>query len=271
MTISILGCGWYGLPLATVLVNDGYKVKGSTTSADKVEQLTNAGIEPFVLDLAADQSTFPEGFFDTDVLIIAIPPKTRSGEGQEYLPKMEKVVASITIHQISKVILISSTGVYADMNKVVTEDTPPEPDTQSGKILLEVEILFQQQSSFKTAIIRFGGLVGPGRHPGRFFAGKHDIANGLAPVNLIHLDDCIGITESIISKNAYGYVFNAVAPHHPTRADFYTQAAEQGGLALPDFILQLDKWKIVESKNVPQVLNYQYDANNWYMALTHKF
>ncbi|QXV64114.1 SDR family oxidoreductase [Mucilaginibacter achroorhodeus] len=271
MTISILGCGWYGLPLAKALVNDGYKIKGSTTSANKVEQLANAGIKPFVLDLSTDQSTFPDEFFDTDILIIAIPPKTRSGEGQEYLAKMEKVVESIIKHQISKVILISSTGVYADMNKMVNEDIPPDPDTESGKILLNAEALFQQRISFKTTVIRFGGLVGPGRHPGRFFAGKQGVANGLAPVNLIHLDDCIGITKTIISKNAYECTFNAVAPHHPTRADFYTQAAEQGGLALPGFILKLDRWKIVESMNVPEILNYQYDANNWYTALDHKF
>ncbi|WP_292942495.1 SDR family oxidoreductase [Mucilaginibacter sp. 44-25] len=269
--ISILGCGWYGLPLAKALVNSGYEVKGSTTTAGKIEQLANAGIEPYILDLSADRSTFPDDFFDTDVLVIAIPPKTRSGEGEEYLSKMEKVVASVKRHQISKVILISSTGVYADMNKLVDENTPPAPDTTSGKILLAAETLFQQQSGFKTAIIRFGGLVGPGRHPGRFFAGKQDVANGLAPVNLIHLDDCIGITRAIIDKNAYGHIFNAVAPHHPTRADFYTQAAEKGGLALPGFILKLDNWKIVESKNVPRILAYEYQTDDWYTALDHKF
>ncbi|PAW93837.1 hypothetical protein CKK33_10155 [Mucilaginibacter sp. MD40] len=270
-TISILGCGWYGLPLAKALVSDGYKVKGSTTSGSKVEQLAGAGIEPFILDLSADRSTFPDDFFDTDVLVIAIPPKTRSGEGEEYLSKMEKVVASVNKHQVSKVILISSTGVYADMNKVVDEDTPPVPDTASGKILLQAETLFQQQIEFKTAIIRFGGLVGPGRHPGRFFTGKQGITNGLAPVNLIHLNDCIGITKAIIHKNAYGHIFNAVAQHHPTRADFYTQAAEKGELALPGFILKLDNWKIVESKNVPRILAYEYQTDDWYRALDHKF
>lgn len=269
--ISILGCGWYGLPLAKALLSDGYHVKGSTTSAGKVEQLAYAGIEPYILDLSADESTFPDDFFDTDVLIIAIPPKTRSGEGEEYLSKMEKVVASAKKYQISKVILISSTGVYADMNKVVDEDIPSAPDTASGKILLAAETLFQQQSGFKTAIIRFGGLVGPGRHPGWFFAGKQGIANGLAPVNLIYLDDCIGITRAIVDKNAYGYVFNAVAPHHPTRAEFYTQAAGKAGMALPGFISNLENWKTVESKNVPKILAYEYQTDDWYKALDNKF
>ncbi|MBL4675992.1 MAG: SDR family oxidoreductase [Mucilaginibacter sp.] len=271
MTISILGCGWYGLPLAKALVNDKHRVKGSTTSADRLAVLKEAGIEPFLLNLTAEQATFPDQFFDTDMLIIAIPPKSRSAEGAEYLPKLEKVVERIRWHQIQKVILISSTGVYADRNLVVNEDTPPEPDTTPGKILLEAEKLFRQQSNFRTTIIRFAGLVGPNRHPGRFFAGKQDIANGLAPVNLIHLDDCIGITQNIINHEVYGHTFNAVTPHHPSRADFYTRAAEEAGLPLPGFILKLDNWKIVESKDVSPILGYQYQVDNWYTALADKF
>ncbi|MEZ7854793.1 MAG: SDR family NAD(P)-dependent oxidoreductase, partial [Cyclobacteriaceae bacterium] len=30
--ISILGCGWLGLPLARQLVQQGHQIKGSTTS-----------------------------------------------------------------------------------------------------------------------------------------------------------------------------------------------------------------------------------------------
>jgi len=264
MTISILGCGWYGLPLAKALVGSKHKVKGSTTSVDKLSRLEDAGIEPFIIDLSVDGSFIPDLFFNTDLLIIAIPPKSRSAEGAEYLPKLQKVVDQIQKHQIQQVILISSTGVYADKNLVVNEDTAPAPDTTAGKILFEAEELFRQLTDFKTTIIRFAGLVGPERHPGRFFAGKQDIVNGLAPINLIHLDDCIGITQSIIDNKAYGYTFNAVAPHHPTRADFYTQAADKAGLPLPGFILKLDNWKIVESSKVPEQLGYKYQIDNWY-------
>lgn len=271
MTISILGCGWYGLPLAKALVKNKHKVKGSTTSIDKLAKLEDVGIEPFLMDLSADASTFPDLFFTTDLLIIAIPPKSRSAEGAEYVPKLQKVVERIRRHQIKSVILISSTGIYADKNLVVNEDTLPEPDSTAGKILFEAEELFRGQSDFQTTVIRFAGLVGPDRHPGRFFAGKQNVANGLAPVNLIHLDDCIGITQNIINNNAYGYTFNAVAPHHPTRADFYTQAAEKAGLPLPNFVLKLDSWKIVESSNVPEQLGYQYQVDNWYTGIANEF
>ena len=263
MTVSILGCGWYGLALARALVAKGISVKGSTTSPGKLETLSAENIKPFLLDLSADDATYDADFFTCDVLVIAIPPKSRSGEGAEYVPKLQRVINAINQNQIQKIILISSTGVYADLNMEVNELTDPQPDTISGKILYEAEELFRQQSNFKTTIIRFGGLIGAGREPGRFFAGKKDIPNGLAPVNLIELNDCIGITEAVLNKDAFGYTFNACTPHHPPKFAFYTLAATKAGLEQPTFVQELKEWKIINSINVDAVLGYKYKIDNW--------
>ncbi|MDB5285707.1 MAG: hypothetical protein JWR05_656 [Mucilaginibacter sp.] len=267
MTVSILGCGWYGLPLAKTLVAKGAKVNGSTTSTGKLGTLAQAGIKPFLIDLSADDATYNSEFFTCDVLVIAIPPKSRGGEGAEYVPKLQRAINAINQNQIQKVILISSTGVYADLNMEVNELTDPQPDTISGKILYKAEELFRQQTKFKTTIIRFGGLIGPGREPGRFFSGKKDIPNGLAPVNLIELNDCIGITEAVLNKDAFGYTFNACSPHHPPKHEFYTKAAAKAGLVQPAFVSELKEWKIINSINVDRVLAYQYQIDNWYSWL----
>ena len=50
--ISILGCGWLGLPLAKALVNNDYLVSGSTTSEEKIAVLEKAKIEPFLLAIS---------------------------------------------------------------------------------------------------------------------------------------------------------------------------------------------------------------------------
>ena len=262
MTISILGCGWYGLPLAKDLVAKGYKVNGSTTSADKLSVLNADGITPFLIDLKAETKLNAE-FFNADVLVISIPPKSRTGEGAEYVPKLQRVIDAIKVSPIKKVVLISSTGVYADLNKIVTEETDPQPNTPAGKILLEAEQLFSSQTAFKTTIIRFGGLLGPGRDPGRFFAGKKNIPNGMSPVNLIHLIDCIGIANAVIEHDIFGYILNGCTPHHPTKADFYTQATAKANLEPPDFVMQLKEWKIVSSTVVNTLLSYKFKIENW--------
>ncbi|MBK0381019.1 SDR family oxidoreductase [Mucilaginibacter segetis] len=263
MVISILGCGWYGTALAKQLVKS-HTVKGSTTTAEKLPSLRAEGILPFLIDLSADGSRFADDFFKCDILIIAIPPKARSGEGEQYIPKLQTVVNAIERNAINKVILISSTGVYADLNREVDEHTDPQPVSSSGKILFVAEDLFRKQTGFKSTIIRFGGLVGPGRDPARFFAGKKNIPNGLAPVNLIHLDDCVGFTAAVLTMDAFGFTFNACTPHHPSKFAFYTQAAERAGMALPEFIPELKEWKIVSGVIADEVLRYEYIINNWF-------
>ena len=37
--VGILGCGWLGTPLATSFLDVGFKVKGSTTSVEKIDTL----------------------------------------------------------------------------------------------------------------------------------------------------------------------------------------------------------------------------------------
>ena len=66
---------------------------------------------------------------------------------------------------------MSSTSVYGDSFPIVeiTEETKPNPDTESGKQLVIAETLFVQSNPhFKTTVIRFGGLLGDDRHPVKF-------------------------------------------------------------------------------------------------------
>ncbi|MES2276304.1 MAG: SDR family oxidoreductase [Bacteroidota bacterium] len=260
MIVSILGCGWYGRALATALLEEGVAVKGSTSSPDKLAELSALGIQPYVVNLP---DTAQPGFFDTDILVVSIPPKFRKGESDAFISKIQSIITAIQHYGIKHVIYTSSTGVYGENQGAVNELTDPVPDDLSGKLLLEAETLFQSQTNFLTTIIRFGGLVGPGRHPGRFFAGKKGIPNGLGPVNLVHLDDIVAITQSIIAQTAWGQVFNACAPDHSTRADFYTRATQLAGLELPEFKQELLNDKTVDSIKLGPLLNYQFKHNKW--------
>lgn len=261
--ISILGCGWYGLALGKYLNKEGFGVKGSTTSLNRFAELEDAGIKPYTVKLDSDAFVYDADFFDCETLVISFPPKLKQGQHQAYIAKIKQLIPVITQQNVKQVVFISSTGVYPEINTGVDENTLPLPDSDSGKALFAAEELFRNEHNFKTTIIRFGGLVGLGRHPGRFFAGKTGIANGQAPVNLIHLQDCIALTLAVLQQNTFGYTFNACSTHHPTRMDFYTKAAAHAGLPAPQFINELGKWKIINSINLSQVLNYRFVINNW--------
>lgn len=259
-----MGCGWLGKSLAVELIKSGYHVSGSTTQENKVDELESLGIRPFLIKFdpefyscATAQSggtTLPHEFFQADTLIISIPPKRKSGQTDVYLEQIDYVVREILKGNISNVLFISSTSVYADGDRTVTET-----DADPTSYLVQAESILREQTKFKTTVIRFGGLVGPGRNPGRFLAGKKDVSGGNHPVNVIHQQDCIGILKTIIEKQTWGEVLNACADHHPTRKEFYAQASEVMQLEAPQFLdSDVSKNKVVSCDKLKTKLNYQF-------------
>ena len=261
--ISILGCGWYGMPLAKELIRQQYLVKGSTTTPDKLEQLQHNGISAYLVSFGEDNFSYDPSFFDSETLLICIPPKRASGNQSSFPGKINSIVSAAKAGQIKKILFVSSTSVYGDHNQTVTESSVTDADSPSGLAMIEAENILLNEKQFDISIIRFAGLVGPGRDPARFFAGKTNVPNGQAPVNLIHLTDCIGITIAILRQQAFGVVINAVCPDHPEKQEFYTKAARRSGLEIPGFINELNNWKKVSTNHIPEHLDYVYQISDW--------
>ena len=269
---SILGCGWLGLPLAKSLLSKGYEVKGSTTSESKLEVLKNVGISPFQIQLEEHQivGNIEDFLKKIDVLVIDIPPGLRrepsTSNEMTFVNKVKTLIPFIEKSGIQKVIFVSSTSVYGDSFPIVeiTEETKPNPDTESGKQLVITETLLQLNPHFKTTVIRFGGLLGEDRHPVKFLAGRTNVENPDAPVNMIQREDCIGIIEKVLDfarndNGEWNQTFNAVAPQHPTRKDYYHKKADILNLPLPTFAENSEsKGKIISSKKVETILGYSF-------------
>jgi nucleoside-diphosphate-sugar epimerase len=248
-SISILGCGWLGLPLGSHLAKSGHSVKGSTTSEDKINQLEEEGITPYLLDLSArDYDIFD--FLQSEVLVIALPSK----QVVDFKYLIEKVEKS----RIKKVIFISSTSVYPTTNKVITEASPV-----NQSVLPEIEQLFLTNTQFECTIIRFGGLIGYNRKPGNFFKNNRSIPNPEGYVNLIHRDDCIRIIDQIIQKNIWGEILNACADSHPNRRAFYTNQFLKEGRGIPPFEQEpANEYKIINSDKLKFMLDFQFEYSD---------
>ena len=256
--VSVLGCGWFGFAFAKALIAKGYSVNGSTTTQTKLTALAEAEITPYLVNFIAEKIEAAPSFFECDVLFICIPPKRNSAELQDYPAKIKLIIAAAK-GKAAQIVLISSTSVFADENQFVNEETPTCPDTDSGRVVVAAEEILKTDSSNFT-IIRFAGLIGTDRNPGRFFAGKTGVPNGLAPVNLIHQADAVGIAIRLIEKQAFGRIYHACSPSHPAKMDFYVEAAKASGLEVPEFIAEKKTWKIVESLNVSRYLEYDFEV-----------
>lgn len=260
-TIAILGCGWLGLPLAEAFFADGYQVNGSKTSEEKIADLKQRGISPFLISLSEDKIEGNiSGFLtNVDALIINVPPRLRGGNSENYVKKMQLLHDALKESSVRKVIFVSSTSVYGDVEGDVTEETIPQPNTESGKQLLTSEGIFKDNLELRTTIIRFGGLIGPKRHPVNMLSERKNLQNGNAPINLIHVKDCIRLIQEIVEKNWWSETFNGVYPYHPTKQKYYTSEALRKGLQFPDYTYNSPKnGKIVHSYNLTNVKKFEF-------------
>jgi len=237
--LAVFGCGWLGLPLAVSLANKGYVVRGSTTSEHKLPLLQSKNIQAFLIQLSEQEITGAIDDFMTGVaiLVINVPPRLRGKETENYVKKMQLLQLAVKRHDVKKVIFVSSTSVYGNAEGEVTEATPPTPNTNAGKQLLEAENVFVNTNSFQTTVLRLGGLIGDDRHPIKMLSGRKGLTNGNQYINLIQRPDCIHIIEHIIANNWYDTIINGVYPFHPSKLKYYTAIAHKRGLQPPEYEL----------------------------------
>jgi nucleoside-diphosphate-sugar epimerase len=243
--ISILGCGWLGIPLTLKLSQKGHQVCGSTTSPDKLSTLESNGITPFLVDIDNESQDYAD-FLDADVLVIAITSKNTA--------RFQRLIREIEKSGLRKVVFVSSTSVYPNTNGIVTEET----ETLQTP-LAEIERMFSGNSGLQTTIVRFAGLFGYERKPGNFFKPGRVIDHPEGFVNMIHQDDCVNIIQNIIAQELWNEVLNACSSSHPTRRDYYLNEAQKVGRTDLQFNEQSEnKYKIVSNQKLKEVLSYSF-------------
>ncbi len=257
-SISIIGAGWFGLPLADYLVKTGMQVYASTTSDEKMEILKQKNIQPYLLNLNPIPENFEPELFNSDLLLINIPPRNTHGDNEFHFKQLNWIKNQFNTSRAQKVIFISSTAVYPNLNKeVFEEDASPDMISRGGVRLLACEELFKEPSNKSYLILRFGGLIGNGRHPIKYLSGK-EIKGSLNPVNMVHLDDCIQVTARLIEKEIKNETLNVVSDHLHTKEAFYISAAKDYKLEPPVFVNENEPFKEVSNKKLKSILDYNF-------------
>jgi nucleoside-diphosphate-sugar epimerase len=225
--------------------------------------LKDAGISPFLISAGAGGTSGNTYDFlnGSEILIIDIPTKFKGPDSESFVARISGFLPFIEQSAIKKVIFVSSISVYGNNNSVITETKLPEPDTDSGKQLWAAEQLLQKNNHFHTMVLRLAGLIGEDRHPVYFLAGKENLENPEAPVNLIHQNDCIGIIVQAVRKGIPEGIFNAATPFHPTREAYYTQKAADLKLPALHFNRQrASAGKVIDSEKLQRLLDYQFQV-----------
>lgn len=235
-TIAVIGCGWLGLPIAADLAERGFNVYGTTTRAERISEIEAYGVRGRLYRIGDPKPPQAEGY------VINVPPSKTS----DYVASLRTTAEQL--QPKSNVLFVSTTSVYTGKpdifpeSQVVPGITSPEHFNTTSKHspipisdLIMAEGVFWSGPKGRGTILRCGGLVGPGREPGRFLAGKKDVPDPDVLVSISPLDEVVYMVAFIIATGDWGKVINAVDRNRPTRRDFYTQAALDLGLTPPTF------------------------------------
>ena len=230
-TLLSLGHGYSARELGRRLIAQGWRVIGTTRSADKAAALAAEGVEPLVwpgTDLG------PALAVATHVLVSAAP----DDDGDPVLAELAGAIASEAEH-FDWVGYLSTTGVYGDhAGGWVDEATPLTPATRRGHQRVRAEGQWQALAAatgLPLHIFRLAGIYGPGRGPfAKVRAGTaRQIVKPGQVFSRIHVADIATVLEASIARPNPGAIYNVCDNEAAPPEDVLAYAASLLGVALP--------------------------------------
>lgn len=253
MRYLILGCGWVGEFVANLWLKEGHEVWASTTTAEKYHRLITDGIFAFKQNFDEPLTPAINLPKDFDYILVSVPATNKSTI-EDLTKRFVRVSNFLSSLHYSKIIFLSSIGIYPDVSKEIDEDSFEEDELQSKLLLAEKSIgVFPN-----THIYRLGGLFGQNRIFAKYFQQK-ECTTGGQPANFIHLEDVASLISEGFVKPLNNKIYNVVCPHHPLKQDVVEASAQKYGFDLPTAFNNSDSFqKIVKSNRLQNDLNYTF-------------
>lgn len=227
-TLFSFGHGYSSSALAARLIPAGWKIIGTTRSAEKAARIARSGVTPVIWP-GTDVGNLLE---QADVLLTSVGP---GPSGDPVLAEYRAEITRLT-PQLSWVGYLSTTGVYGDhAGGWVDETTPLSPSTDRGRARVTAEADWQSIPGLPLHIFRLAGIYGPGRGPfAKVRAGtaRRIIKKGQF-FSRIHVEDIAQVLEASINRPRPGAIYNVCDDDPAPPQDVIAFAAELLGLPLP--------------------------------------
>lgn len=108
---------------------------------------------------------------------------------QIYVDSVQPIVRALKDHPVKRIIVVSSTRVYGENNGEIINDDSPIPSDEQGKLLLEMEQLWQQAYPEQCVIVRPTGIYGTSTAKMVKLAETTKTYPNIHWSNRIHIDD----------------------------------------------------------------------------------
>ena len=226
-TLLSLGHGYSARALARRLQPDGWRIIGTTRSAEKATALEAEGIETIIWPGS------PLPFVEATHVLSSISPD-EDGD-----PVLARHAAELRdARHLKWVGYLSTTGVYGDHGGGwVDETTPLTPSTKRGRARVAAEAEWQALG-LPLHIFRLAGIYGPGRGPFskvRSGTARRIIKEGQV-FSRCHVEDIAQVLAASMAHPNPGAVYNVCDDHPAPPQDVIACAAELLGLPVPDAV-----------------------------------
>ncbi|PWN67523.1 NAD-binding protein [Chryseobacterium oncorhynchi] len=205
--IGIIGCGWLGGHIAERLSGQ-YKIFATTTSESKIQDLSDKGYHVTQVSFEDDRSeTIQEWEIASqlDAVIITVPFAGIKGAEIPLQKRAQNLLTFLGDYK-GQLYMMSSTGVYPNIDQEFTEDDQSAEDVPSESAIT---------NRFpKVNILRLAGLMGDQR-----LLKNYNISNLDLLVNHIHYADICSVVEKMLENKSHSKVYNVVAPIHPNKEE----------------------------------------------------
>lgn len=234
MRVLIAGCGYVGTELGVVLATAGHDVAGLRRDTMDLPP----EIRPVAADLT-DRGSLAAVPPKLDAVVLAASPDAREAAGYRaaYLDGPRNLLTFLADRgdALQRVVLTTSTAVYGHREgEWVNEDSPTEPTSRTGRILVRAETAVQA-SGWPCTVVRLGGIYGPGRTRlvEQVRRGEATCPPRPTFTNRIHRDDCAGAIAHVLSLDEPASVYCAVDHEPAERCDVLRWLAERLGAPVP--------------------------------------
>ncbi|MFC4528547.1 SDR family oxidoreductase [Dyella halodurans] len=232
--VLIAGCGDVGLRVAEQLLARGDQVwalrrRNAPPESSGIHWLQGDLTQPGTL------RDLPDGI--TQLVYLPTPDaRDPAAYRAVFVDGLRHLLAALDSNTLERVLFVSSSAVYGDHGDGwVDEQTPPDPPSFNGKVLLEAEQWLAAQPVLPI-VLRLAGLYGPGRLEliERLRGGAVRVPRELPHwANRIHVDDAAAAIVHLLSLPEPMSLYLGVDDTPLPLAVLYDHLARAAGVALP--------------------------------------
>ena len=229
----IAGCGFLGEAAAFLFSDAGAQVLGLCATQGSAERLAGKPFEILKADITGSLSGIPPQWKNPEILIHCAS-SGRGGAGEYRKIYRDGLSNLLGVLTPQRVIFTGSTSVYAqEAGEAVNEQSPTEPMSETGRILLEAERLALESGG---SVARLAGIYGPGRavYLRKFLGGSAVLeAGGSRWINQIHRDDGARALFHLANPGLPPGIYNVCDDSPVTQRDLYRWLADSLNRPMP--------------------------------------